>query len=130
MTNPAPEHAVIVLAHGSRDPQWQLPVQAVAQRIHTRAPLAAVRCAYLELCDPPFALTVDALVAAGARHITVLPLFFGLGRHAREELPELLHAARQRHPSITLHALPTAGEQAAVLDLLADTTVRVLDTGL
>lgn len=112
--------AILVLAHGSRDPLWHLPVQAVAERIRARAPQTAVACAYLELSTPHFAAAVDDLVAAGAGRITVLPLFFGLGRHAREDLPHLLDAARQRHPQVALLALPAAGEHPAVLDLLAD----------
>ena len=43
---------VIVLAHGSRDPQWFGPIEAVAQAVAARASQSPVRCAYLELCGP------------------------------------------------------------------------------
>ena len=82
--------AVIVFAHGSRDPLWRQPVQAVAQAIAARDPSCTVRCAYLELCEPTLAQAVDELVAHGATDIRVLPLFFGMGKHAREDLPALM----------------------------------------
>ena len=42
-------HAIILFAHGSRDPLWHKPIQAVAQRITERDAQELVRCAYLEL---------------------------------------------------------------------------------
>ena len=121
MTHAAlPRCAVVLFAHGSRDPQWRRPIEAVAARIAVRAPHVAVRCAYLELVEPDLPTAVDALVADGAREIRVLPVFFGMGRHAREDLPELMRALRERHPDVALDLLPTAGEQERLIELLAD----------
>jgi sirohydrochlorin cobaltochelatase len=112
--------AVIVFAHGSRDPLWRQPVQAVAQAIAARDPSCAVRCAYLELCEPTLAQAVDELVAQGATDIRVLPLFFGMGKHAREDLPALMRDLQARHPHARLQRLPTAGEDPRLIALLAD----------
>ena len=89
--------AVILFAHGSRDPLWKRPVEAVAGRLRILRPDARVVCAYLELDAPDLAAATDELVQGGARHITVLPMFLGIGRHAREDLPLLLQAV-QRAP--------------------------------
>jgi sirohydrochlorin cobaltochelatase len=112
--------AVIVFAHGSRDPLWRLPVEAVAQAIATRQPDVSARCAYLELCGPSLPQAAAELVAAGATDIRVLPLFFGMGKHAREDLPELMEALRLAHPEARFQRLPTAGENAKLLAVLAD----------
>ena len=68
MTNAvtAPEMGVIVFAHGSRDAQWRLPIEAVANQIRQRPNLLSVRCAYLELCEPDLATATLDLIAAGA----------------------------------------------------------------
>ena len=42
----------IVFAHGSRDPLWRVPIEAVARHIQSLAPQLHVRCAYLELMLP------------------------------------------------------------------------------
>ena len=112
--------AVIVFAHGSRDPLWRAPVEAVAAAVQRRDPATAARCAYLELCEPSLPEAAAALVAEGARDIRVLPLFFGMGKHAREDLPVLMDALHQRHPDTRFALLPTAGEHPRLTALLAD----------
>ncbi len=109
----------ILLAHGSRDPEWRRPVLAVADLIRAMAPDVHVRCAYLELMTPDLATCVDELATLGASLITVLPLFFGMGKHAREDLPLLMAAAQVRHPDLVFDLRPAAGEQTAVIELLA-----------
>ncbi len=94
-------------------------MEAVAQRIQQAQPSLPVRCAYLELEQPDFASAAAELVALGAREITVAPMFLGTGRHAREDLPELLEKARVAHPEVVFSMQPTVGENKDVLDLLA-----------
>ena len=110
---------VIVFAHGSRDPLWRRPVESVAQQIAQRDPAAAVRCAYLELCEPDLPSAAAELVAQGATEVRVLPLFFGMGKHAREDLPVLMEQLRMAHPGVEFRQLPTAGEDPRLTALLA-----------
>ena len=109
--------AVVLFGHGSRDPQWRLPMDAVAQRL--RAQGVAVRCAFLELQGPGLPAAVAELARDGATAITVLPMFLGAGRHAREDLPRLVADARAAHPGIAFDVRPAVGEDARLLDLLA-----------
>ena len=112
--------AVILFAHGSRDPLWRLPIEAVAAQIKTQQPDAAVLCAYLELCTPSLPEAAAQLVADGASHVRVFPLFFGVGKHAREDLPMLMNELRAAHPTIRVDLLPTAGEFPQVTALMAN----------
>ena len=54
MSTPAQvaQRAIVLFAHGSRDPLWHRPIQAVADAIALRAPATPVACAYLELSTP------------------------------------------------------------------------------
>jgi sirohydrochlorin cobaltochelatase len=113
-------HAIILFAHGSRDPLWHKPIQAVAERIVQRSPTTVVRCAYLELTEPDLPHVANALVAEGATSLNVVPMFLGVGRHAREDLPELIKALKVNHPSVDITCQPAIGEQGKLLDLLAD----------
>jgi len=112
--------AIIVFAHGSRDPLWRTPVEAVAQAVRERAPAVRVDCAYLELCTPDLPEAAAQAVAQGATEIRVLPLFFGMGKHAREDLPVLMQQLREQHAGVTFRLLTTAGEQARLTALLAE----------
>ena len=114
------KNGIIVFAHGSRDPLWRIPVEAVAKAILQRAPDALVRCAYLELCEPTLAQAASDLIAACAHNIRVLPLFLGVGKHAREDLPRLMEELRVLHPATSFELLATVGENPALIALIAD----------
>jgi sirohydrochlorin cobaltochelatase len=109
--------AVILFGHGSRDPQWRQPMDAVASRLAAQG--IAVRCAFLELQAPDLATAAAELVAGGATVLTVVPMFLGAGRHAREDLPLLAEAVRRTHPGVAVRLRTAVGEDPRVLDLLA-----------
>jgi sirohydrochlorin cobaltochelatase len=111
--------AIVLFGHGSRDPLWRLPMETVATRLRTLQPDAAVRCAYLELEAPDLPAAVADLVANGAEHVTVVPMFLGTGRHAREDLPALVQALRDRHPQVRFVLQKPVGEDARLLELIA-----------
>lgn len=114
---------IVLFGHGSRDAAWRAPIEAVAARIAARTPGTAVRCAYLELCAPDLPAAVAELVALGVAELRILPMFLGLGRHAREDLPVLVQQLREHHPGLAIEVLPPVGEHPLALDLFADLAV-------
>ncbi|HYF18385.1 MAG TPA: CbiX/SirB N-terminal domain-containing protein, partial [Ramlibacter sp.] len=64
--------------------------------------------------------------AAGTGRVTVFPMFLGVGKHAREDLPRLVQEARQRHPGITVELAAAAGERDELVDLLARLALQQL----
>ncbi|MEY4427182.1 MAG: hypothetical protein RL535_1480 [Pseudomonadota bacterium] len=116
----ATKTAIILFGHGSRDALWHLPIQAVAERIRITSPNTTVTCAYLELTEPSLVDAAAQLVGIGISNITILPMFLGVGRHAREDLPAIITELKQNHPNTTFHVQPAVGENPAVLDLLAE----------
>ena len=111
--------AIVLFGHGSRDPLWRLPMDAVAQRIRLRQPDTPVLCAFLELQQPGLTEAAADHAQAGARRITVVPMFLGTGRHAREDLPVLIEAVRRAHPDVEFTLQAAVGEDPRMLDLLA-----------
>lgn len=124
-TQPRNDTALVLLGHGSRDPLWRGPIESLAARVSQQAPDLAVRCAYLEWATPDVTQAVEELMGLGHVRIRLLPIFFGMGKHAREDLPELVKQLRESHPTLLLTVLPSAGEQAAVIDLLAYAAVTL-----
>ena len=111
--------AIVLLGHGSRDPLWRRPMEAVVERLTRGHPGLAVCCAYMELEQPDLAQAAAQLIAAGSQRITVVPMFLGTGKHGREDLPRLLEALRQTHPAVQFELQRPVGEDPRVLDLLA-----------
>ncbi len=111
---------IVLFAHGSRDPLWRAPLEAVRQRIEAIHPHLPVRCCYLELCPPTLPEAVQELVSLGMNHITVVPMFLGTGKHAREDLPVLMLDLRSAHPGVQFHVQQAIGEDPRMTALMAD----------
>jgi sirohydrochlorin cobaltochelatase len=101
---------LILFAHGSKDPLWHAPIQAVQQRIEAMAPHVDVRCAYLELTEPDLPTCAQQMQQMGVQRLRILPMFLGMGRHAREDLPLLVEQLRATHPGMVVEVLPALGE--------------------
>lgn len=110
----------ILFGHGSRDPGWRIPIDRVAERMRAINPECGVRCAFLELTEPNIERVADELITAGATRIAVLPMFLGVGRHAREDLPLIVSELQIKHPGIDFVLKPSVGEEPAVIELLAN----------
>jgi sirohydrochlorin cobaltochelatase len=126
--------AIILFAHGSRDPLWRAPMEAVATAITAQHPHTPVRCAYLELCAPDLPTVTTELIAnylistsenSVKNHptIRIVPMFLGMGVHARKDLPELVAALRVAHPLVKFEVVAPIGEDARVTALLAEMAV-------
>ncbi len=118
MNNSSPNRGVILFAHGSRDPLWHRPFATLAQRIQAASPGTEVACAYLELSTPDLPAAAHTMIAKGVRHIRIVPLFLGMGKHAREDLPFLMDALRAQHAGIEFALSPAVGEHPLLLDAL------------
>ncbi|HNN17067.1 MAG TPA: CbiX/SirB N-terminal domain-containing protein, partial [Giesbergeria sp.] len=114
-----PTQGIVLFAHGSRDPLWRAPIEAVEAHIRAHHPGVAVRCAYLELTTPDLPQAVDDLVDQGATAVTIVPMFLGTGKHAREDLPVLVAELRARHPRVQVHVQAAIGEDPRMTALMA-----------
>jgi sirohydrochlorin cobaltochelatase len=118
MIAPMPD-AIVLFAHGARDPAWARPFEAIAGFMRERDPATPVALAYLELMQPRLAEAVAVLVGQGARSIRVVPLFLGAGGHVRRDLPDLLASIRAAHTGLQLDATPAIGESEAITRAIA-----------
>jgi sirohydrochlorin cobaltochelatase len=111
--------ALILFAHGAREPGWGEPFRAVRNRVAASRPDLRVELAFLELMSPALGDCVDGLAAAGHERVTVAPLFLGMGGHLKEDLPQLLEEIRGRHRRMEISLLPPIGDAPALLDAIA-----------
>src|SRR5262245_59840027 len=116
---------IVLFAHGSRDARWREPIEAVARRIGQIEPQVHVRCAYLEAATPDLATALADLAGAGATEVEVLPIFLGVGKHLREDLPCLVEALQQAHPGIVLHLRAAVGETPELIEALARIALKI-----
>ena len=117
--------ANILLAHGSRDPQWQIPfndmTRAIQQHDSESLPDGSqdivVELAYMELCEPSLEKMCEQLSQQGFDLINIYPVFFAAGIHLRVDVPKQLKAIEAELGLRTkLH--PPVGQEKAVQDAI------------
>ena len=121
-----PSKGIILFAHGSRDALWRLPIEAVAQRIQAMSPQTDVACAYLELTAPDLPTTAAMMIARGIQHIVIVPMFLGVGRHAREDLPVLVQQLQKDHADVQFELRRAIGEEPQLTQAMANIALSSL----
>lgn len=123
---------LILYAHGSRDPQWCKPLEAIRERIAQTTPHVRVEIAYLEL-QPPTLDEVIARVAADAAGasclVQVMPMFLGQGGHLRRDVAERVASVAAAHPTVQIAPLPSLGETGTLLEAIADSIAARVANG-
>jgi sirohydrochlorin cobaltochelatase len=115
--------ALILFAHGSRDPEWAQPFRTIQRSIKAKRVGSAVELAFLEFMEPALADSVAALVREGHRSIVVAPLFMAQGGHLRRDLPKILEALRADNPGVAIGLLPAIGDCEPLLEAISDWVV-------
>lgn len=123
--------ANILLAHGSRDPLWQIPFNDMTQAIKqnenssTSSPPIIVELAYMELCEPSLERTCEQLSKQGFNFINIYPVFFAAGQHLRIDVPQQL-ATLESELSIQTVLHPPIGQEKAVQDAITQVILQRL----
>ncbi len=119
-----PETAVILLAHGAREPEWAAPLRRVFESVVAQAPDLRVEFAFIELMSPDLRLCAENLIAEGFRHIRIVPLLIARGGHLTHGVPKQIDALLQDHPQVRFQLTGPVGEADAVVQAMA---AHVLD---
>jgi sirohydrochlorin cobaltochelatase len=110
------KEGIVLVVHGSRDPDWSRPFERIAASLAQKLPAVRVGLAYLEH-GPSLDETVTALVAKGVASIRVVPLFLGPGGHVKDDLPRLVNQAAR--PGLDLNLEKPIGEQREIVEAIA-----------
>jgi len=116
----APASAILLFAHGARDPAWAEPFRRIAARLGRRQPGIRVELAFLELMQPTLDSAIAGMAAEGIRHVTVVPLFLAQGGHLKQDLPRLLDDVRGDHPALRIDVTSPIGDSEVLTNAIAD----------
>lgn len=111
--------ALILFAHGARDPRWAAPFERLQKTIQAQQPDVAVALAFLELMSPSLPDLVEQLTQTGCEDVTVVPVFLGQSGHVLRDVPPLIGGLRRKYPGLTLKLAGAVGEDADVLLAIA-----------
>lgn len=112
--------ALVLLAHGARDPEWRAPFDAMRREVAQRLPDARVELAFLELMEPRLEAALTCLAEEGVTHITLAPLLLAPGGHLKQDLPARLEGFFRRYPHVSLRVTPALGEVQELQGAIAE----------
>lgn len=114
-----PRTALILFAHGSRDPEWSAPLRRVCDAVRAQAPALRLELAFLELMPPSLVESADLLLGEGFERIVILPMFIAQGGHLKQDLPLLIDELRRRYPQAEFELSGPLGESDSVVQVMA-----------
>ncbi|MFE0510796.1 sirohydrochlorin chelatase [Streptomyces sp. NPDC058964] len=85
--------ALVLVAHGSRDPRALSTVRTLMERVRELRPGLPVRLGHIELNEP---LLPDTLASLGDAPAVLVPLLLSRGYHVKRDIPEMAAAAGAR----------------------------------
>lgn len=117
--------ALVLLAHGSPDPDWRAPLERVVQVIRATDPAVVVELAFMDFIAPSLQEVVTQLAAQGSTRIRVVAAFLSAGgRHLKRDVPKLVAEVAASHPDIEVTLVPGAlGDAPQVIDALAHAAI-------
>jgi len=110
--------AILLVDHGSRRPEANALLAAVAEQVAERAPGSSVHFAHMELAPPSIAEGIAACVADGAEAIVVHPYFLAPGNHTTHDIPRLVREAAASHPGIEVRISEPLGLHPKLIDVV------------
>ena len=108
------KQALVMFAHGARDPRWAVPFERLAERARSMRADVDISLAFLELMSPRLPERVAELADRGYTQISVVPVFLGQGGHVLRDLPPLLEDLRLAYPEIEIRLSQAVGEDDSV----------------
>jgi sirohydrochlorin cobaltochelatase len=117
--NNACDTAILLFAHGSRDPAWRLPLDAILEQVQSQHP-GPSRLAFLELMQPSLVDALAELAGLGCTHIRVMPLFWAAGRHVNRDLIDIVAAFLEREPDVHVEIAAPLGDNPQMRRAIAD----------
>jgi sirohydrochlorin ferrochelatase len=93
---------LLLVAHGSRDPEAAPIAFDVADGLEKALPGLVAKAAFLELSEPDPATALDELAAAGVTDVVIQPFLLGNAYHSKVDLPEVVEAAAERGLAVEL----------------------------
>jgi sirohydrochlorin ferrochelatase len=127
MTASAPaKMAVLLIAHGSRQPAANADLHALAERLRATGAYQIVEACFLELAEPDIITGGDRCVTRDATRVLMVPYFLSAGVHLERDLAQARDELSRRHPRVEFRLGPPLGPHP-LLDQLVSERIHELD---
>jgi sirohydrochlorin ferrochelatase len=118
--------AVLLVAHGSRQPAPNNDLRELAKRLASAGDYLVVEPCFLESVQPDLIAGAERCVARGATRVLVVPYLLSAGVHLERDLTKARDELSRRHPHTVFYLGRPLGPHA-LLDQLVYERIRELD---
>ena len=115
-------NAVILFAHGAREPEWAQPFESIRDRL--RAAGTRAELAFLEIMSPSLDEAAARLAGEGFKMVIVVPLFLAQGAHLKRDLPAMVAKLRKRHANTDFRVTSALGDSPEIVAAITDWVQR------
>ena len=112
--------ALLLIAHGSREPDANADLYHVVAEMLRRGPYAIVEPAFLELAEPNGAEAGRRCVEREAERVVILPYFLSAGVHVRRDLTDIRDRLASRFPQVEFTLAEPLGRHPLLIDIVAE----------
>ncbi|OQA07235.1 MAG: Sirohydrochlorin ferrochelatase [bacterium ADurb.Bin374] len=116
--------AIILVFHGSRNPQSQAEAAAFVEALRSSLPGRHVSHGFLRECAPGIRDSIVEAVRSGAPEIRLVPIFALTGNHIAVDIPEILREAESAHPGRRFSLDPVLVRAPGFLDYLKNSILE------
>ena len=115
---PPMESALILMPHGSRNPEWIAPFRQMAEELRGDFGRETVFLAFMEYAEPTLMDAARELMATPARRCRVLPLFMSAGTHFFSDIPRQIAEVKEAFPELEIELMEPVGLHHLFTDLV------------
>jgi sirohydrochlorin ferrochelatase len=112
--------ALLLIAHGSREPEANADLRHVAEALRRRGGYAWVEAAFLELAEPDADTGAARCVAHGTERVILVPYFLSAGVHVRRDLDAIRRRLAERYPAVEFRLAEPLGRHPLLIDVVAE----------
>lgn len=109
---------LILIAHGSRDPDWRGSLEGLTRAVQSSTPGEEVRLAFMQFTGPTLQEVVEQGWEEGIREFRLLPLFMASAGHVDKDIRPMVDELAHRFPQGRLHLLTPVGEDPLFHELV------------
>jgi len=110
--------AVMILAHGTKEPEASEPVFLYAKALAEKTGMQVVGC-LREFIEPSIPTVTKELVEQGVNRVIVIPFFLFNSGHVTRDINKDLAAEKKRYPDVHFDVGQPIGHDPALVEVLS-----------
>jgi sirohydrochlorin ferrochelatase len=110
--------ALLLIAHGSREPAANDDLHRLAEELRATGRYAAVVAAFLELAEPDIDVGGATCVDAGAKRVVLVPYFLSAGVHVRRDLAAARDRLAAHLPHVEFRLVEPLGPHPLLMEIV------------